>query len=257
MSAIIGKQDRTISLEEICNTYAINPSTLPQHIAIIMDGNGRWAKQRGKQRIMGHKAGVEALRKSIRACADLGVHYLSVFAFSTENWKRPTAEVKFLMQLLKKLLDRDLQELHEEGARIKCIGNIAGLDTQLRKKITQAEELTKNNTVIQFNIMINYGSRMEITHAVNQIIEKAKNGELDTITEETIAQHLMTADSPDPDILIRTSGEKRISNYLLWQISYSELFFIDTLWPDFSEKHLGEIISSYQNRDRRYGGLNT
>lgn len=257
MSSIAGKEKRDIPLEDICKKYSINPNTLPKHIAIIMDGNGRWAKQRGKQRVMGHKAGVESLRKAIRACADLGVHYLSVYAFSTENWKRPSAEVKFLMQLLKNLLDKDLKKLHQEGARIKCIGNIAGLDTQLQKKIQKAEELTKDNTVIHFNIMINYGSRMEITQAVTEIAEKVKNGTLTDITEDTISEHLMTVDSPDPDILIRTSGEERISNYMLWQISYSEIFFVDTLWPDFDETHLGSIIANYQNRDRRYGGLNT
>jgi len=257
MSPIVGQKNRNISLEEICNKYSINPKTLPKHVAIIMDGNGRWAKQQGKQRIMGHKAGVEALKRSIRACAYLGIHYLSVYAFSTENWKRPSAEVKFLMQLLKNLLDKDLQELHEDGARLKCIGDINGLDKSLRKKIATAEELTKDNTAIQFNIMINYGSRMEITHAVSEIAKKVKDGTLDEVTEDTISEHLMTSDSPDPDILIRTSGEERISNYMLWQISYSELFFIDTLWPDFDESHLGRIVSQYQNRDRRYGGLNT
>ena len=257
MSPILGKENREISLEDLCKSYSIDPETLPKHVAVIMDGNGRWAKKQGKQRIFGHKAGVEALRKTIRACADLGVHHLSVYAFSTETWKRPRAEVKFLMQLLKNLLDKDLQELHEEGARIKCIGHIDGLEPQLIKKINEAEDLTKDNTVIEFNIMINYGSRSEITSAISTIVEKAKSGELTDITEDTLSEYLFTAGTPDPDILIRTSGEKRISNYLLWQISYTELFFIDTLWPDFEEKHLGTIIADYQNRDRRYGGLNT
>jgi undecaprenyl diphosphate synthase len=257
MSAIIGKQNRDISLEEICKRYSLNPETLPKHVAIIMDGNGRWAKQRNKQRIMGHKAGVEALKRAIKACADLGVHHLSVYAFSTENWKRPKAEVTFLMQLLKNLLDRDVQELHKEGARIRVIGDVQGLDKTLQKKIKSAEELTQHNSTIEFNIMINYGSRMEITNAISKIVEKAIAGEITEITEETLSSHLLTAGTPDPDILVRTSGEERISNYLLWQISYTELFFIDTLWPDFEEQHLGNIIADYQNRDRRYGGLNT
>ncbi|NBV42854.1 di-trans,poly-cis-decaprenylcistransferase, partial [bacterium] len=205
---------------------ALNPDTLPQHIAIIMDGNGRWAKKRLLPRNMGHKAGVESLRETIQACSDLGIKHLSVWAFGTENWKRPESEVDFLMKMLGEVLARETPGMHEKNVRIKIIGYKAALAPELQNQIQISETLTAHNTGLHFNIMINYGSRLEIIHAVQSIVDEAKAGRLSDVTESVISDHLYTAGIPDPEILIRTSGEVRLSNYMLWQCAYTELFFV-------------------------------
>lgn len=228
---------------------------IPQHIAIVMDGNGRWAKKRGKARLFGHKAGVEALRRAIKACANLGIHYLSVYAFSTENWKRPKTEVTFLMELLKKTITLEVPKLKKEGARVKCFGKLSDLDPSLQKSIQKAEAETKDCTTLQVNLMINYGSRMEILDATKKIASTLSKEAIQELDEKTFTSYLYTTKIPDPEIFIRTSGETRISNYLLWQISYSELFFISSFWPDFDEKKLAAILDEYSMRSRRFGGL--
>jgi len=251
---ILGNTDKE-ALNKVCKEFDLDSKNMPRHVAVIMDGNGRWAKKRLLPRVMGHKEGAEALRRTIKACSELNIHYVSVYAFSTENWKRPKAEVEFLMTLLEELTQKETPKLKAENVRVKYLGDLEELSPKLQKSFVWAEEETKECTKIQVNLMINYGSRREITHAVKKIAKKFKNNELDTITEDTISEHLYTQDIPDPEILIRTSNEHRISNYLLWQLSYAEFFFIPTLWPDFSRTHLFNIIKQYQTRDRRFGGL--
>jgi undecaprenyl diphosphate synthase len=242
-------------LASLCTTHHIEISKIPTHVAIIMDGNGRWAKQRNKPRTFGHQSGVSALKEAITSAAEFGIKYISFWAFSTENWKRPKKEVSFLMKLIKTVLLKELSSLKKNGVRIKFYGFFDVLPKDVQKSITKFESETQENTVIQVNIMLNYGSRQEITEAFKSI--SAKNLPLTDITEETISNHLLTHDIPDPDILIRTSGEYRISNFLLWQLSYTELFFLDTLWPDFNRTHLIEVLQQFSQRDRRYGGVST
>ena len=233
---------------------SIDLSKTPQHIAIIMDGNGRWAKQRNKSRSSGHKAGVETLRTILKECTRLNINYLSVYAFSTENWKRPQKEVSFLMKLLSSVIKKESQNLHKNGVKVKILGSKQNISTSLIKNFNAIESLTQNNTTIQLNLMINYGSREELLNAVKiSLTNPAITSE--TITEQTFSNLLYTSAIPDPELLIRTSGEKRLSNFLLWQISYAELYFTETHWPDFSAQELQSIISNYQNRDRRFGGL--
>ena len=230
----------------------LDPQNMPVHIACVMDGNGRWAKKQGKPRVAGHRAGVDALRSVVRASIELGIHYLSVFAFSTENWTRPEKEVSFLMNLFNSLLDSEVKTLHQEGVRIRFGGRIEAL-SNLSDQINQAEVLTKDNQVIQFNIMLNYGGRQEIVDAVNQWLAERKEG--DVLTEDVIQRNLYIPESPETDLWIRSSGECRLSNYLLWQSAYAELVFEQTLWPDFTKETLVSCIQSYQNRQRRFGGL--
>ena len=252
---IIGKQNRDIPLEDICKPYNINPNNIPKHIAIIMDGNGRWAKKNMRPRVFGHRAGVESLRKAITACVKFNIHYLSVYAFSTENWKRPKKEVKFLMSLLKELTIKEVPSLKKQGARVRCLGDLSAFEPSLQESIEHTHKETKDCNTIQLNLMINYGSRLEITQACKKIAEEYKSGQITDIDENIITQNLYTKGIPDPEILIRTSAEYRISNFMLWQLSYSELFFIDTLWPEFNIDDLGKVLCQYQNRDRRFGGL--
>lgn len=229
--------------------------SIPVHIAIIMDGNGRWAVKRNLPRLAGHKAGVEALKRTVREANNLGVRYLTVYAFSTENWNRPEDEVSGLMDLIVFFLKRDLKELSAEGVRIRTIGNLSHLPPEPLKEIEAAIEATKNNDKLQLVIALNYGGRQEIIHAVKQIAHQHQLGllELEDINEDVFSKNLYTFDIPDPDLVIRTSGEVRISNFMLWQSSYSEYFFSDILWPEFNRSNLEEAIRVYTMRDRRFG----
>lgn len=230
---------------------------LPQHIAIILDGNGRWAKKRGLPRTAGHQEGAMNVREITKLCGKLGVKALTVYAFSTENWKRPEEEVKFLMKLPLKFFDEFAPELIENDIRFKVIGNTEDLPTELQEKIRELSHQTKDNQTMTLTIALNYGSQDEIKQAVQQIAKEVKAGELkvEEITEDVIENHLMTHDLPPLDLMIRTSGEQRISNYLLWQLAYAELFFTSVAWPDFKENQLYEAIYDYQKRNRRFGGL--
>ena len=224
---------------------------VPRHIAIIMDGNGRWATGRKLPRAEGHRRGANSLREAVRSCVELGVRYLSVFAFSTENWNRPRAEVAVLMELLAASIDRELDELDRNGVRVRFLGRLNMLPEKLRKKIENVHEVTRGNDTLNLNIMISYGGRAEIVDAVKNLMIKAIAPE--DVSEDSISGELYTAGMPDPDLLIRTAGEMRVSNFMLWQIAYSELFVTDTLWPDFGKKHLLEAIESYNKRVRKFG----
>ena len=232
----------------------LNPQCLPQHVAVIMDGNGRWANHRGLPRIAGHRQGAKVLKDLLRCCKDWGIGALTAYAFSTENWRRPAAEVDFLMVLFEKMLRKELKKMHEEGVRIRFVGDLSGLSPALQQEMTRAMAETAHNRAIDFNVAINYGSRSEIVQACQQIAQKVSRGEMtaDAISEATIAQHLYTAGC-DPDLLIRTSGEQRLSNFLLWQLAYTEMYFTDALWPDFGRSELHRALLAYQGRDRRFG----
>ena len=237
---------------------AIDPDRLPSHIAIIMDGNGRWARRRNLPRVAGHKAGVEPVRIAVETCTRLGIQALTLYAFSVENWKRPRAEVDTLWRLLRLYLRRELPEIMRNGIRFTCMGRLDGLPPQVRSELEAAVEATAQNTGMRLNVAINYSGRAELVDALNAIIEDARlEGRLRDlhIDEQSIASRLYTAGMPDPDLLIRTSGEMRISNFLLWQIAYAELYVTDTLWPDFRRADLLHAILDYQKRDRRFGGL--
>jgi len=220
------------------------------HIAIIMDGNGRWAKERGLKRVKGHEKGAEVVREITTHCAKLDIKYLTLYAFSTENWKRPKAEVEFLMKLLQRYLKNELKTYMDNDIKFETIGDISRFSESLQKRIKKTKEKTKDNKSLTQVLALNYGSRDEITRAVKRVI---KNG--DEVSEESITKNLDTGDMPDIDMLIRTSGEFRISNFMLWQAAYAELFFTDTLWPDFSVKELDEMITEYKTRERRFGGI--
>jgi len=228
---------------------------IPQHIAIIMDGNGRWAKKRGLPKIMGHKQGVDSVKNSVKACIKFGVKYLTLYAFSTENWLRPRKEIEGLFKLLENFLDSQFQIFHKNNVRLCIIGDREKIAPFLRKKIEQAEKDTKAYNSLVLNIALSYGAREEIVRAVKNISEDVKKGSVKTsdIDEKLFSEYLYTKDCPDPDLLIRTSGEMRISNFLLWQISYAEFYVTPKLWPDFGEKDLKIAIEEYDKRDRRYG----
>lgn len=232
----------------------LNPQCLPKHVAVIMDGNGRWANQRGLPRIAGHRQGAKVLKDLLRCCKDWGVGALTAYAFSTENWRRPTAEVDFLMVLFEKMLRKELKEMHKEGVRIHFIGDLSELSSSLQKEMTRAMEETANNTAIDFNVAINYGSRNEIVHACQQVAQKVERGELSSadVSESVISEHLYTAGC-DPDLLIRTSGEQRLSNFLLWQLAYTEMYFTNAFWPDFDRGEFHRALQVFQKRDRRFG----
>lgn len=233
----------------------INPDTLPKHLAIIMDGNGRWAKQKGFLRTIGHENGATAVKRTVEQCARLGIPYLTLYAFSTENWNRPKFEVDMLMKLLVKALKKEVKTLQENNIKLNAIGNLDLLPTAVRKELTEVLDKTKNNTRLTLSLALSYGSRNELIEAVKVISDKVKNNIIssDAIDESVINKHLYTHNLPDVDLLIRTSGEQRISNFLLWQIAYAELYFCEVLWPDFSNEHLLEALQAYQNRERRYG----
>jgi undecaprenyl diphosphate synthase len=237
--------------------YNIDFNNIPTHIAIIMDGNGRWAKQRFLPRTIGHKAGVEAIRDVVKECSTLGVKHLTLYAFSTENWKRPKVEVEALMGLLVTYLSKELKELHQNNVRINTIGDISQLPQKAVDALNESIELTKDNKGLTLNLALNYGSRNDIKSAIIDIAKNYKNGKIsiEDIGEELIANYLSTKSIPDPDLIIRTSGEQRISNFLLWEMAYSEFYFTDVYWPDFSKEELRKAIYTYQNRDRRFGGL--
>lgn len=228
---------------------------LPQHIAVIMDGNGRWAKQQGKMRVFGHQHGVQAVRNTAEACAELGVKYLTLYAFSTENWNRSSFEVDALMGLLANALKNELKTLNDNNIRLNAIGDLKRLPKSQFDALNYAIENTKNNSRMTLTLCLSYSGRWELVKAVKDIATEVKTGSLDPeqINEALISSHLATANMPDPDLLIRTSGEERISNYLLWQIAYSELYFTEKFWPDFSKEDLYEAIVDYQNRERRFG----
>jgi len=236
-------------------TDVVSSGALPRHIAIIMDGNGRWAQARGLPRIAGHRRGAEAVRRTLTAAAEFGVPYLTLFGFSSENWKRPLAEVDDLMGLLRHYLRGEIAELHRNGVRLRVIGERSRLAPDIVILIENAEALTRDNRGVNLTIALSYGGRAEIIAAMRVLAAKAVAGELapDAIDEDVIARHLFTADIPDPDLLIRTSGEQRISNFLLWQCAYAELVFTKTLWPDFGRDDLEQAIADYGGRERRYG----
>lgn len=222
---------------------------IPRHIAVIMDGNGRWAKKRLMPRVMGHKKGLNALENMVKRCAALGVRHLTVFAFSTENWRRPEEEVSFLMGLFLQALQKQVARLHENNMRLRVIGDRSRFNTDIVRGIEQAEALTAANTGLTLAIAADYGGRWDILQAANKLIAEG----VGVITEEGLSRHLMLADSPEPDLFIRTGGETRISNFLLWQLAYTELYFTDTLWPDFDDAAIDAAIASYQTRERRFG----
>jgi len=234
----------------------LNRARLPSHVAIVMDGNGRWAKQRGLKRTEGHAAGEHALFDTVEGALDIGLKWMTVFAFSTENWRRPVDEVRFLMNFNEGLLLRRRDELHERGVRVRFIGRRAGrVPGRLRRQITEAEELTRDNRGLTLTFAFNYGGRAELVDAARAIARDVAAGRLqpDKISDRTMARHLYAPDMPDPDLLVRTSGEFRISNYLLWELAYAELVFTDVLWPDFRREQLFEAIAEYQRRERRFG----
>jgi undecaprenyl diphosphate synthase len=234
---------------------AIDKNKIPTHVAVVMDGNGRWAKQRGKFRIFGHSNAINAVRDTIEIAAELGVKYITLYAFSTENWNRPQEEVGGLMSLLVSSLEKEMKNLHKNNIRLLTIGDTAALPTKVQKKLQDSIALTANNTHMTVVLALSYSSRWEITNAIKTIATQVKDGLIgvDAITDELISAHLTTAAIPDPDLFIRTSGEHRISNFLLWQLSYSELYFTNVLWPDFNKTEFINAVLDYQNRERRFG----
>ena len=235
----------------------LDPGRLPAHVAVIMDGNGRWAGQRKLPRVMGHREGVEALKRTLRLCSDWGIGSLTAYAFSTENWNRPGEEVSFLMTLFERVLAKELKALEQEQVRIRFLGDLEQLPEGLQQLIQDATDRTASNTGIRFNVCTNYGGRRELVRAARLLAEQVARGELEpgAIDEQAFASKLLTAGEPDPDLLIRTSGEQRISNFLLWQLAYAELYITDVLWPDFDETALVTALMDFQNRQRRFGGV--
>ena len=228
---------------------------VPQHIAIIMDGNGRWAKQQHQPRFMGHRAGVKAVEEIVKHCIELDVKVLSLFAFSSENWRRPSKEVSLLMELFSLALKQQVKRLHKNNIRLQIIGELSQFSPSLQKQIQQSQQLTENNTGLTLNIAANYGGRWDVVQSVRKIADKVKKGELDVgeISEQMISDSLTTADLTEPDLFIRTGGEQRVSNFLLWQMAYTEFFFTDTLWPDFNAASLDQAVTSFTQRERRFG----
>jgi undecaprenyl diphosphate synthase len=234
----------------------IDKERLPKHVAVIMDGNGRWASRRKLPRIAGHRAGIESVREIVESSARLGFEVLTLYAFSVENWKRPQKEVRTLMSLLKKYIQSELARVHQNNIRFQAIGRIHELDESVRNELQNAMRVTEKNTGMLLNVALNYSGRAELVDTFNRLFRDLKqNGHKSPINEEIISQSLYTSGVPDPDLLIRTSGEMRISNFLLWQIAYSEIYVTPTFWPDFRRKHLLEAILEYQQRERRYGGI--
>jgi undecaprenyl diphosphate synthase len=233
----------------------VSLGNIPTHVAVIMDGNGRWASQKGKMRIFGHSNGVTAVKETVEGAAEIGIKYLTLYAFSTENWNRPKVEVNALMELLVKTIHKETSTLLKNGIRLMAIGDIDSLPKSCRKELAEAIEKTSSGSRMTLVLALSYSSRWEITNAVTLIAKKVKSGEIDPseISETTISEHLCTAQIPDPEILIRTSGEQRISNFLMWQISYAELYFTEKLWPDFRRDDLFEAIFDFQQRERRFG----
>jgi undecaprenyl diphosphate synthase len=230
-------------------------SKVPNHVAIIMDGNGRWAQEKGLPRVSGHKAGTENLREVIEASVEFGVQYLTIYAFSTENWNRPQEEIQGLMRIFKSMLDRELMNLHENGVQLRHFGRLDRIEKTLKKRVLEAIELTKDNQTLILNVAFNYGGRDEILRAVQGIIKDGLSA--DDVDETTFSHYLYSAECPDPDLIIRTSGELRCSNFLIWQGAYAEWYFTPTYWPDFGREELHQALSSYNQRERRYGEVKT
>lgn len=239
-------------------SFGLERDRLPQHVAVIMDGNGRWAQERGLPRIEGHRRGVTSVREIVEECSRLGMQQLTLYCFSSENWKRPPNELSFLMRLLKKYVVDERRRIREQGLQFRVIGHIDQLHQDIQDEIAQTIEESANNNGMTLCLALNYGARSEIAFAVRQIAEKVQSGTLQPadVSDETVAEHLMTAGMPDPDLVIRTANEMRISNFLLWQISYSELWITETYWPEFRNPHLHDALKDFAGRDRRYGGLN-
>ncbi|MDR5586897.1 MULTISPECIES: isoprenyl transferase [Clostridium] len=245
------------SKKDSTNEVVLDMNKIPQHIAIIMDGNGRWAKKRKLPRSMGHKAGVETIRKIVKESKRLGIKYLTLYAFSTENWKRPKEEVGALMQLLVVYLKREVAELNKNGVKINVLGDMLKFPAECKEELNKAIEITNNNTEINLNLALNYGGRDELVRAMKLIIDDLEDDKIkkEDISEDLISNYIYTKGMPDPDLIIRPSGEQRISNFLLWQCAYSEFWYSDIAWPDFKEEDLQKAILDYQNRDRRFGGV--
>ena len=233
----------------------LDNSGVPRHIAIILDGNGRWAKKRGLPRTAGHAAGSETFRKIATYCKNIGVEYLTVYAFSTENWKRPEEEVSTIMKLLNRYLEEAIATMEKDKIKMKIFGNVEGLSPQLRALVEKTDEISKKYEGFQANICLNYGGRDEIVNAAKRYAQDLAEGKAGELTEDVFSDYMYSAGIPDPDLLIRPGGEKRISNFLLWQCAYSEFYYTDVLWPDFSEKELDKAIEEFKSRDRRYGGV--
>jgi undecaprenyl diphosphate synthase len=235
----------------------IGDFAVPRHVAIIMDGNGRWAAARGLPRVEGHRRGVEALRRTVRAAGDLGIEYLTIFSFSSENWSRPPAEIRELMTLLRRFIRNDLAELHSNGIKVRVIGERENLDPEIRRLLDEAEDLTRGNDNLTLVVAFNYGARAEIARAAQRMAAAVAAGDLavSAVTADKLASYLDAPELPDPDLIIRTSGEQRLSNFLLWQAAYSELVFVPTYWPDFDRAALESAITEYCRRERRFGGL--
>jgi undecaprenyl diphosphate synthase len=248
---LFGKRSKKSS--DVSLYDSIDKARLPVHVAVIMDGNGRWAKAKGLPRSAGHRAGVERVRTIIRMSSDIGIRHLSLYAFSTENWKRPKAEVSTLMRLLLEYLRDELSELNEKNVRIKTLGDMSKLPKEVAAEVARATQTTKDNTGLTVNMAINYGARREIVDAVKKAVRQARD--ISEIDEKYVASLLYTAGQPDPDFMIRTSGENRISNYLLYQLAYAELYFTDTRWPDFDEKQYAKALNEFAKRDRRFGAV--
>jgi len=242
---------------ETLSNVRLGEFAIPRHVAIIMDGNGRWAAARGLPRSEGHRRGVEALRRTVRAAGDLGIGILTIFSFSSENWSRPPSEIRDLMGLLRRFIRNDLVELHNNGVHVRVIGDRVDLDPEIRRLLEEAEELTKDNDKLTLVVAFNYGGRQEIARAAQRVAADVAAGRLPAgaVTEDMLAANLDAPDLPDPDLIIRTSGEQRLSNFLLWQAAYSELVFVPTYWPDFDRSTLEGAIAEYRRRERRFGGL--
>ncbi|ARK30971.1 isoprenyl transferase [Halalkalibacter krulwichiae] len=251
----LSKWKSSLSSQEVRED--IDLANIPKHIAIIMDGNGRWAKNRGLPRIAGHREGMKVINKVVRKANEFGVEVLTLYAFSTENWKRPKAEVEYLMKLPERFLKKELPNLMEENVKVRLMGSVEELPDHTKSAVTEAVKKTENNTGLILNFALNYGSRSELMNAMKQIAKEIEMGTLSSkeVSETLLEQYMMTAELRDPDLLIRTSGEIRLSNFMLWQVAYSEFWFTDVLWPDFNESHLSEAIAVYQKRARRYGGV--
>lgn len=250
-----GGPDSTLSEQQLMEQ--LDKSKLPAHVAIIMDGNGRWAQKRGMPRSFGHRAGVNALREVVKLCVELKIGYLTVYAFSTENWKRPREEIDVLMDLLVEYLYKETDELCSNNVKVNPIGILTELPEHARKAVFEAKERSKDNSGLLFNVALNYGGRAEMVQAIKKISMKIKSGELEVedIDDQLISDHLYTAGQPDPDLLIRPSGDYRVSNFLLWQLAYTEFWLTDAMWPDFGRKDLLKALLDFQRRERRFGGL--
>ena len=252
-----GKNPFKPGSEEAALWAQVDPAALPRHIAVIMDGNGRWARRRRRPRVVGHRAGVEAARAIVENSARIGIPVLTLYAFSLDNWKRPPAEVDFLMKLLRQYLRRDLDYMRRNNVRLRVIGRWQELPARVRDDVAEAVRETAGNTGLQLVVALNYSARAELVDAVRRLLERAQHNGLTAVDEATLAAHLYAGDLPDPDLLIRTSGEMRISNFLLWQLAYTEIWVTETLWPDFSAVHLLQAILDFQRRERRFGGLSS